>query len=227
MRRGQVQKTLRRAEVYLKKGKREKALEDCMRVLAIDPGNEAARQMVERLQSSEAAEGDHLPEESEGTAAEEFEIRDVDAIMEAAMAHTRSKEYNRAIGELNRAVSLDPHRALVYWRRAKVYALQGAHGRAIKDFERAIALEPTDPEIYYQLAAYRASQGKYKEAITCFSKAIELRPDFFDAWLHRSMAYRDIEEYDKAEKDCRRALELRPDDVAAKMMARMLSRGGV
>ena len=89
-----------------------------------------------------------------------------------------NKQYERAIAEAERAITLDPNGADAYSQLGIVLQMVGRRQEAIAPLEKAIRINPMAPSIYFRRlgSAYR-DIGRYEEAIVQLKKAINLSPD--------------------------------------------------
>jgi tetratricopeptide (TPR) repeat protein len=94
-------------------------------------------------------------------------------------AYENKGEYDRAIGDYNKAIELDPELAGTYNSRGIAYTYKGEYERAIRDHEKAIELDPQCFETYLYKAFTYDQMGKEKEAINLYNKFIELAPPQF------------------------------------------------
>jgi len=74
---------------------------------------------------------------------------DFDGLYHRAVLHTNNREYDQALGLLERALVLQPDSAKALYARACAWALKGNAEAAVADLRRAIAGEPN---VRYQAA---------------------------------------------------------------------------
>jgi adenylate cyclase len=104
-----------------------------------------------------------------------------------SIVYLQQREYDKAIAEGERAVSLDqgsPWTAFMY-AKALVYA--GRPEEAIPLLEKAIRLNPLAPSPFYNDLglAFRLT-GRLQEAATLYKKSLERAPK--DFWMHAQLA---------------------------------------
>jgi tetratricopeptide (TPR) repeat protein len=111
------------------------------------------------------------------------------------------EEYDRAIEDLTRSISLDKESAFAHALRGSCYMGKKAFARALRDFSIAVEMEPYD--LYY--LAERAEAwymlGDYQRAIDETTRILEIDEDYELARLTRCDAYMAIGEDEKAEAD--------------------------
>src|SRR5437899_6382995 len=62
--------------------------------------------------------------------------------------HAVAGDVARAIGDYDRAIALDPNRAVAFFNRAGALAASGQMDRALADYDRAIELDPMDADAH-------------------------------------------------------------------------------
>ncbi|MCG6944826.1 MAG: tetratricopeptide repeat protein [Deltaproteobacteria bacterium] len=108
-------------------------------------------------------------------------------------------QYDQAISEYNKAVSLNPAFASAYTSRGVAYAQSGGqYDQAISDFSKAIEISPQFAKAYKDRGFAYYKKGQYDQAISDYGKAIEIHPKFADAYFNRAVAYYSKGEYEKA-----------------------------
>lgn len=104
--------------------------------------------------------------------------------------YTVTKQYEKAIEEAEKSVSLGPNSADAYAWYAHTLIMVGDPVKAIPLIENALRLNPFPPGWYFLMlgAAYRVLD-RYEEAIETLTKAIDLEPRFLMAHLALAVAY--------------------------------------
>jgi tetratricopeptide (TPR) repeat protein len=133
--------------------------------------------------------------------------------------------YQQAIGDFNRAVTLNSNNASVFNYRGAAYEKLGNYQQAIQDLDMAINLNPKELLAYYNRGDLNIKLGKYKEATKDFDKSIELiylsrqcltpmglnlNYEYAFAYLKRGDAYTKLGNYQQALMDYNIAIELNP-----------------
>lgn len=122
-------------------------------------------------------------------------------------------DFNGAISEHTRALSVDSENVEAYRSRGLAYSKKGDHDSAIADYDQALRLEPDHAETYnYRGTAYW-TKGAAEQAIADFSAAIRLNRNYALAFRNRGSAYRKKDAYDLAIADYSEALRLQPEHV--------------
>jgi TolB-like protein len=140
--------------------------------------------------------------------------------------------YEKALGLLQKAGSLDPTNARVFaelsrpyfvrateggddadygesWKAAN-HAVELNPGLADASFKKALALEPRNVRALRSAAALASAVGRFEEAITLGQRATELEPTNAQIYYNLCLYQRKGGQPDGAQVSCRRALELDP-----------------
>ena len=86
----------------------------------------------------------------------------------------------KALADFDKAISLAPNNAYLYYDRASLQVASGNTGEAIEDYSRAVRIEPHMAEAYYNRGLLYYAQGDKKSAAKDLSKAGEL--GLYDAY---------------------------------------------
>ena len=140
----------------------------------------------------------------------------------AGIAYGEKGDFDHAIGDLNKAIELNPDSAEAYSNRGVAYHGKGDFDRAIADYTKAAKLNPDSTEIYYNRGVTYNSKGDFDRAITDYTKAIQLNPDSAIAYHNRGVTYYGKGDFDRAITDYTKAIDLNPAFVNA-----YCNRGGV
>lgn len=150
------------------------------------------------------------------------------------MAFARRGEYQLALEDLNKAISLFPkivserakwenadinpsNMSKTYVGRGDVYSALGDSGRAREDYQRSKRLVsmPVNVDERLALANTYAKRGAYKHAIEEYNQILQWEPEQIDALNDRANAYSYIGRYTEAINDLTRVIALEPDLVLA------------
>ncbi len=115
-----------------------------------------------------------------------------------------------AIGELSKAIELDPKLLLAWSQRASLLLAMN-RPEAIADFSQLIKLEPGALRWLQRGNAY-ATRGQWDKARADFSHALEVDPKFWDAYTPRSKVRAVLGQWDKAAADLDVALKHFPEN---------------
>lgn len=92
---------------------------------------------------------------------------------ERGVSYYHLKEYNKAVEDLDKAVSLEPNNPYRYSSRAYIRAYIDVEG-AIADYEKTIELDPKDEIALNNLGLLLENKGNIKEAQKRFQQSNEL-----------------------------------------------------
>ena len=106
-----------------------------------------------------------------------FPGKAIDAYQQG-ITHLDNGEYEAAIPDFDRAVSLDAQFAQAYWARGEAKMSLGQYETAVADFSRVIEMHPTTfPSIYMFRAAAYTQLGDYPAAIADYEMLLDLAPE--------------------------------------------------
>ena len=148
-----------------------------------------------------------------------------------AMDFITLRDYENAISDLDKAISITPDFTLAYLLRANARYLASkltdtdepttgdknkiipakeisAANLSLSDLEMVIKLSPSMPIAQYNKGVILAETGDYTSALQAFNKAIELKPDFGEAYYNRGYVYLYLGNKDAAFADLSRAGQL-------------------
>jgi tetratricopeptide (TPR) repeat protein len=124
-------------------------------------------------------------------------------------------DYDKAIAEFNRAISLKGDYADAYCGRGNAYRKKGDAARAIDNYSTAIKYSGNRAELYnYRGYAY-SERGEADKAIADFSQAIRIKRDYADAFINRGHAHFEKSSFDLAMDDYSQAIRLEPGNATA------------
>ncbi len=93
------------------------------------------------------------------------------------------QEYDKAIGEYERAVGINPKFSPAYNLLGYAYRFQGKFDRSENAFRKYIELIPNDPNPYDSYAELLMRIGRYDESIQNYQKALTLDSHFVNSYL--------------------------------------------
>lgn len=80
----------------------------------------------------------------------------------------------RALGDIDKAISIDPKNAYLYYNRGNLYAGQGDYNKATADYTKAISLDSRLAEAYYNRGLAKIFSNNTDSGIKDLSKAGEM-----------------------------------------------------
>ena len=113
-----------------------------------------------------------------------------------------------ALGDLEKAIEIQPRLAEAYNNRAGVHYVKGNLKAALDDMNRLIELKPRFAEAYYNRAGLHRTSGNWNAVVDDLNKAIEIKPRLALAYNNRGEAYRSMGRLDAALRDYNNAIAL-------------------
>ena len=129
-------------------------------------------------------------------------------------------DFQGAIKDLNRAISINPKYAFAYYRRAEARQNIGERDKAIADLRKAaelFAAQGNKSDAFRSQGSLKFLQNDYPGAIAAFSQAIKLNPKDTDAYNERGMARVTSGDLQGAIADYNQTISLQPSDAYAYM----------
>ena len=130
-------------------------------------------------------------------------------------ANLLANQYDEAIADFDKAISLDPSNGKAYIQRGSAYCCKADYKHAITDLSKGITLEPDRAEAYNNRGAAYIKSQNYEKAIADFDKAISLDPNDADAYSNRGATCSTLQNYEKAITDFDKAISLDPNNAGA------------
>ncbi|PKN33629.1 MAG: hypothetical protein CVU61_12340 [Deltaproteobacteria bacterium HGW-Deltaproteobacteria-19] len=122
-------------------------------------------------------------------------------------------EYNRALGELKAAMTLQPENPRVYQHLGELYVCRGMLEDAEKAFRKAIHCEPRFTRAYDSLAEVFARKGDRERMIAAMRKATAISPKNANRQLNLGKALLENDAVEDARKAFEQAAREAPADL--------------
>jgi adenylate cyclase len=136
---------------------------------------------------------------------------DPDAHGVLCQVYTHKREYDKAMSEAERGITLDPGSCWAIFRYAQVLNHVSRTEQAIPLFEKAIRLNPLGPALFYSnYGIALRDTGRIEDAIIALKKAIERAPNYLWAHLHLSAAYVMIGREQEGQAEAAEVLRINP-----------------
>ena len=131
--------------------------------------------------------------------------------MRSGSLKLRNGDYDGAIADFSRAISLEPSNSGYYLIRANAKERKRDYAGATADYTRAIEFAREDKDVIYIVRAEAREQtGDLDGAIADFTRAIEINPKLADAYHRRGLAKQKKGDINGAAVDLARARQLTP-----------------
>lgn len=136
-------------------------------------------------------------------------------VIRADISIKQSKDYTRALADMDEAIKLQPQFAGFFINRSFLrYNLDDYFG-AMADLDYAIQLEPLNTTALFNRGLLRMEVNDNNKAIDDFDRIISLEPDNHRALYNRALLYQEIGEYQKSIDDIDKVIEAFPDFAGA------------
>jgi len=215
-----IQRDPNRAEAYCNRGwyfyetlgRRDAALADLNRSLALDP--QGARAWLDKgvlLSSSSPSDSALVCFDR----AIDFQPSLFTAWSDRGAIRVRKGDYARAVTDISQSIALNPRYREAYCNRALAYLMMKEYEKSIADSRHAIDLDPNHPDNYVQIGSVGIALrelGRNQEAVTSLDDAIRLAPredsQVAQFYLYRSYAKWALGDRTAASNDARVAAKL-------------------
>ncbi len=130
------------------------------------------------------------------------------------MAYNETGQYEKAIEQFQRALTLDPSNDDIYRGMAFAYQHVGRFDDAEATYRKAIDMRPQYAGGYNWLGKFLYGRGRYTEAVDAFRHATDLSPDSFRGYYNLGGAYISAGKYDDALAALQKSISIRPTAAA-------------
>ena len=127
----------------------------------------------------------------------------------------REGDYEAAISEYSRSISLKADYADAYVSRGNAQRRKGDLKKAIEDYDRALALKRDYTEVYNYRGFVYAKMGEIRRAIEDYTQAIRYKADYTDAYFNRAYAHAELGNWDMSIADYTQVIKLEPSNWVA------------
>lgn len=173
-------------QAYLRYGKNQRALEEFMNTLMLDPSNIKTYNSLGTFYYKRQNFDEAL---KQFNTALRLDPKYADAYINRANLYSSQKKFDLALADFDKAKKLKGGYTMLYANRGSLYGQMGKYDLAIKDYSRAIGLHMEYPELFRNRGnAYKMTK-QYALAIADYNKSIQLDPTIGITYFHRSLAY--------------------------------------
>jgi tetratricopeptide (TPR) repeat protein len=121
---------------------------------------------------------------------------------------TDTRDLDRAIADLTKAIEIDPEYADAYNQRGITFGRNGDFARAIADQSKAIEINPAFALAYNSRGYTNQQQKDYDRALADYNKAIELDPAYAVTYFNRAFVHVLKDDTNRAITDLKQAIVL-------------------
>jgi tetratricopeptide (TPR) repeat protein len=124
-------------------------------------------------------------------------------------------EYEEALKDAEKAITLNPNDVVSYNQRGKVYISLEKYDLALNDLNKSIEINKNNAEAFTNRAYIYLKRGEYKKVIEDSTKAIDLQqePDFAP-YLNRGLAKMNMGKKDEAIDDFSKVIDIADNATA-------------
>jgi protein O-mannosyl-transferase len=126
------------------------------------------------------------------------------------IAYTNLREWELAISDFSKAISVDPKSAAVYADRGFVYGMTGQPEEAIADFTTALKIDPVNSKALQNRGVAYVNTGQDDKAIADFQKTIQIEPKYIKAYVNLGLIYLQQKKFDDAIEISKKGLKIVP-----------------
>jgi len=141
-----------------------------------------------------------------------------DAINNMGTLYSRMKEWDKALGCFQQAISnieyQTPHYA--YHNMGLVYFYKGDYTSAIENYQKALKQAPSYVNVYYDLASAYIALNRFEDAVEVYKKAASLSPQSMQANFGLARLYIKMNKKQEAIDELKEIIESDPRSQSAK-----------
>ena len=130
-------------------------------------------------------------------------------------AQVERQQFQAAIDDFSKALSVDTTATDALYNRAAAYAQLGRLDLAIEDYNRLLKIAPNDPDTLFNRAWLYSIQGKYDAASDDLTKVLMVKPDDVETRLRRAGIAIQLGRNEDAIADCTQLLKAAPKSPVA------------
>ncbi|MCA0314377.1 MAG: hypothetical protein LCH63_11140 [Candidatus Melainabacteria bacterium] len=137
--------------------------------------------------------------------------RSARAFCERSRIYARSKAYDKAMYDCNKAISIEPKLGKAYAYRAAIHLDQLSFEKALTDSNKAVSLEPGSFISYLIRAQVHQAMAHHKKAVEDCNRALILDSNNAKIYVVRAISNRELRLYQESLNDCNSALKISPE----------------
>jgi tetratricopeptide (TPR) repeat protein/S1-C subfamily serine protease len=201
-----------RAGIYKLNNENPLALTDCNRAIELNPKNPYAYHIRAEIYRSLKDKNKALADFKEAIRLTN-PVSSIDYINRSGI-YSGIKEYQKAVEELTKAISISPNNEPAYVARGQIFVMQGKQTEALADFNQAINLNSNNAKSYLDRGQLLLTfKDRHQAALADFNKAIALKPNDVEAYPIRGNYFNSQGQYQLALNDFDRAININPNNA--------------
>jgi predicted O-linked N-acetylglucosamine transferase (SPINDLY family) len=178
------------------------------RVVAVDPGNSKANELLAYIAGNRGQLDLALERYQTATASPNASA---EAFYYLGTIYLGRKLYPQAIAVLQRALEIAGDFFEGLHDLGAALAGEGEYERALGVFAKARAKNPGSYELHYNVAKTLDGLKRHADALGYYERALAINPESAEAWADRAAALSDLKRYDEALASCAKALSIKAD----------------
>lgn len=133
------------------------------------------------------------------------------------------EDTTRAMGDLNKAIEIDPYTSQSFSARGLLYLQQKEYNKALADFDEAIRIDPYFEGNYINRGLVKYNLNDLRGAMADYDRVIEMDENNLIARFNRGLLRAQVADRNRAIHDFDKVIELEPDNTIAYLNRAMLS----
>jgi tetratricopeptide (TPR) repeat protein len=142
--------------------------------------------------------------------------RDVDAWNHLGIAHSYSKQPDKAIEAFQQAVSINPQQEEIWVLLGDAYNETKQYDKVIEAFQQAVRINPKNGVVWHALGLAYEESKQYGKAIEAEQQASHVLPENATTWYNLGTAFEKTKQYDKAIEAYQQAVRINPEFAEAR-----------
>lgn len=137
-----------------------------------------------------------------------------------ATCHMQMKNWDAAISDLTKAISIAPNQAMSYGNRGSAYCEKKQFALAMNDYTKVLQLDPRQPMAFEGIGEVCFKTRQYARALEYLNRAIAMDNKIGDSYFYRGSTYKALGRKVEADKDFQYAAKLgfKPGEMSMVMM---------
>jgi tetratricopeptide (TPR) repeat protein len=200
---------LHRGIAYLAQNKFALAMEDCRRVLTVEPDNAQAHGVLGRVMQCEGQF-----EEAIVACTRAIELGDEHTLvyLARAISYASTDRPALAVSDCEAVLALEPNNAWAIQLHGRLMLQRGDLDAAMDAFHRARELAPDWAEPREQLSLVHLLKENPRASVEEQTQLIERQPQQASHYVNRAFAFTQLKDFVEAANDYDRAIELEPEN---------------
>ena len=128
---------------------------------------------------------------------------------------SQTRDYQRALDLIGRAIELNPNNATFYSNRGIALQELKQFDAAVASYDKAIAIQPNHAAAHSNRGIALQELKQLEDAVASYDKAIAIKPDYAEAYYNRGRALQELGEFEAAVASYDKAIAIRPNYAEA------------